>query len=262
MHSPRLQAPIVLVHGLFGFDRVAVGNWTLASYFPGIAEMLREAGNRVLVPRLSPTGGVADRAAQLKAFLDREAPTEAVHIIAHSLGGLDSRFLITKLGMAQRVLTLTTLGTPHRGTAFADWGIQRLEAFVKPFLTMIGLPYQAFYDLTTATCRTFNAEVPDAAGVRYFSVAGQHDGHWLNPEWFLPYRVVTAAEGANDGVVSVASATYGERIDVWEGDHLSLANWPHPVNKARGKWRDRRPAYAALARRLADEGYSSPKEHD
>src|SRR5207249_12302514 len=59
-------------------------------------------------------------------------------------------------------ISLTTLGTPHRGTAFADWGIHRLECVAKPFLDAVGIPYRAFYDLTTASSRAFNAAVPDA----------------------------------------------------------------------------------------------------
>jgi triacylglycerol lipase len=255
MGTPKLRAPIVLVHGLLGFDRVKVGGYTLACYFPGIADFLTAAGNRVLEPRLSPTGGVAARAAQLKAFLDRHAPGERVHLVAHSMGGLDSRYLISRLGMANRVLTLTTIGTPHRGTAFADWGIHRLEGVLRPFLGMFGIPYQAFYDLTTASCRAFNEQVPDAPNVRYFSIAGRHDGHWLSPEWKLPQRVVTKAEGPNDGVVSLTSATYGETCEVWEGDHLSLVNWRHPMGQVIGRGCDRKPAYSALVGRLADEGF-------
>ena len=82
----------------------------------------------MFVPWLSPTGGVADRAQQLKDFIDRVSPAEPVHLFAHSMGGLDARYMISCLGMAQRVLTLTTLGTPHRGTAFADWGISGWNA--------------------------------------------------------------------------------------------------------------------------------------
>jgi triacylglycerol lipase len=253
--TPKLRAPIILVHGLLGFDRVKVGGYTLACYFPGIADFLTAAGNRVLEPRLSPTHGVADRAAQLKAFLDRHLPGECVHLIAHSMGGLDSRYLIARLGMADRVLTLTTIGTPHRGTAFADWGVHRLGCVLRPVLGLLNIPFQAFYDLTTARCRTFNEEVPDAPGVRYFSVAGRHDGHWLNPEWKLPQWVVTEAEGPNDGVVSLASATYGESCEIWEGDHLSLVNWHSPVGQVIGRRRERTPAYSALVRRLADEGF-------
>ncbi len=59
---PKLRAPVVLVHGLFGFSRVQVGGYTVAAYFYGIADTLEAAGNRVLVPFLTPTGGVAQRA--------------------------------------------------------------------------------------------------------------------------------------------------------------------------------------------------------
>jgi triacylglycerol lipase len=254
MNIPKLRAPVVLVHGFFGFDKINVGNWTLADYFPYIPEMLRAAGDRVLVPRLSPTGGVAERAAQLKAFLDREAPREPVHLVAHSMGGLDSRYMISRLGMADRVVTLTSLGTPHRGTPFADWGIRRLGRLVKPLLQLFGIPTQGFYDLTTDACRRFNDEVPDAPGVRYFSVAGRHHGQLHNPEWLLPYNIVLQAEGANDGVVSLTSARHGESLEVWEGDHLSLVNWFtfNPLNCNRGLRRDPLPRYGPLLQRLAD----------
>jgi triacylglycerol lipase len=255
MNLPKLRSPILLVHGLLGFDEVKVMGWTVASYFPGIPEYLREAGNRVLVARVPPLGGVAERAAQLKEFLDGEAPDEPVHILAHSMGGLDARYLISRLNMASRVLTLTTIATPHRGTAFADWGIQRFERVLKPFFEMFGVPQQAFYDLTTERCKKFNAEVLDAGGVRYFSVAGRHSGHLFSPEWSLSHQIVLQAEGPNDGVVSVASASYGESTEVWDGDHLSLVNWQNRRSQALGRWRDRRPDYAGLVRRLADEGF-------
>jgi triacylglycerol lipase len=255
MITPQLRAPILFAHGLLGFDELRLGSWVLASYFPGIPEHLRAAGNRVFVSRVSPLAGIADRAGQLKAFLDQQSPHEPVHIIAHSMGGLDARYLISKLGMADRVLTLTTVGTPHYGTAFADWGIQRWEGMVRPFLDFSGLPYQAFYDLTTASCRTFNQDVPDAPGVRYFSVAGRFGGAWLHPQWALPQHVVTAVEGPNDGIVSVTSATYGESCDVWDGDHVSLVNQANPMTQLLGQWRDRTPDYANLVRRLSDEGY-------
>src|SRR5947208_11973358 len=66
MIVPRLRAPIVLVHGLFGFTQVRLGGWVLAQYFRDVPQALRAAGNRVLLASLSPTGGIADRAAQLK----------------------------------------------------------------------------------------------------------------------------------------------------------------------------------------------------
>ena len=56
---PTLAAPIVLVHGLCGFDRLYAFRRPVKDYFPGIREHLEAAGNRVLVARVSPTAGVA-----------------------------------------------------------------------------------------------------------------------------------------------------------------------------------------------------------
>jgi triacylglycerol lipase len=255
MMVPKLRTPIVLVHGVLGFDELKFGKWTFAQYFPGIVQALRKPGNRVLVARLSPTRGVKDRATQLKAFIRRNADGEPVHILAHSMGGLDSRYMISRLGMAPHVLSLTTIGTPHRGTTFADWGIHYLERLLQPLFELFSLPGQAFYDLTTASCRRFNEEVPDAPGVRYYSVAGRHEQNWRSFRWRLLHHIVSKAEGENDGVVSLASAKYGEDCEVWDGDHLDLVNWPNPGAKFRGRWENRIPHYERLVCRLADVGF-------
>jgi triacylglycerol lipase len=251
---PRLRAPLVLVHGLLGFDHVRVGPWVLASYFRGVPQALQSGGNRVLVARLSPTAGIAARAAQLAAFLDRQLPGEGVHLIAHSMGGLDARFMISRLGMAARVLSLTTVGTPHHGTAFADWGVGRLARLLRPVFHFAGLSYQAFLDLTTASCAEFNRLTPDAPAVRYFSVAGRLQLDWRSPEWQLPARIVERREGPNDGVVSLASARWGEFFEVWQGDHLNLINWPSAWPRRRPR-HDHTADYVALVRRLADAGF-------
>lgn len=255
MLVPRLRAPIVLVHGLFGFDRIQMGKWTLASYFRGIPEALEAGGNRVLVARVHPTGSIAERARQLKDFLDRQLPHEPVHLFGHSMGGLDARYLISRLGMAPRVLSLTTLGTPHRGSSFADWGIQHFKNLVSPVLDFFGISYQAFEDLTVARCRLFNEQTPDAPGVRYFSVAGRIKHSWESLHWGLPASIVEQMEGPNDGVVSVASARYGEVCEVWDGDHMNLINWRNKRVPALGQGGDRTHDYVRLVQRLAEEGF-------
>jgi triacylglycerol lipase len=251
---PCLRAPIVLVHGLLGFDHVRVGPWVLARYFRGVPEALEAGGNKVLVARVSPTAGIAARAEQLAAFLDRQLPAAGVHLIAHSMGGLDARYLIAHLGMATRVLSLTTIGTPHRGTPFADWGIGRLSRLLRPVFHFAGLPYQAFYDLTTASCAEFNRLTPDSPSVRYFSVAGRLQLGWRLPEWQLSARIVARHEGPNDGVVSLASARWGEFFEIWEGDHLNLINWPRAALPGRPR-HDHTADYIGLVRRLADVGF-------
>jgi triacylglycerol lipase len=157
------------------------------------------------------------------------------------MGGLDARYMIAKLDMSDRVLSLTTVGTPHRGCSFADWGVRLLGWILRPVLRFLCISSDAFINLTTERCRRFNEEVRDVPGVRYRSVAGQCAPALLWPVLRLPARVVGAVEGPNDGVVSIASATYGEACDLWEADHLSLVNWPNR------RWPDRAEAYARLA---------------
>ncbi len=252
---PRLSAPIVLVHGLGGFDTLFAARRPAKEYFPGIPQYLASAGNRVFVARVSPTAGVERRAADLKRYIQREIPTGPVHLVGHSMGGLDARYLVSRLGMETRVRSVTTVGTPHRGSSFADWGWDRLARWVVPVLRRLGLSHQAFIDLRTDSCRRFNEGVPDAPGVRYYSVAGVCEKPWLGPEWLLPHRIVNRAEGPNDGVVSVASAAWGEHADVWEADHLNLVNWPNRIARRRGVWPDRAPDYGRIVRRLAAAGF-------
>jgi triacylglycerol lipase len=255
MAFPQLRNPIVLVHGLMGFDALRIGRMRLRGYFPGIEEGMRAAGNRVFCPKLSPTASVAHRAAQLRTYLNQVSPTERVHIIAHSMGGLDARYMVSRLDMADRVHSLTTIATPHRGSPVADWGTKRFGRLGRPMFRFFGMPDQAFFDLTTEGCRAFNAEAPDIESVRYFSVAGQCSLAWLGPEWLIPHEIVRRAEGPNDGMVSVASATWGEQIDIWPGDHVSLINWPNLLALSLGIWRCRRREYAGLLNRLVEIGF-------
>src|SRR5688500_12954974 len=74
MIIPKLRTPIVLVHGLFGFDKIDAFGATIANYFPGIPEFMIAAGNRVFVPFLSPTGSVEKRAKQLRDYILKHAP--------------------------------------------------------------------------------------------------------------------------------------------------------------------------------------------
>jgi triacylglycerol lipase len=243
MEVAALRCPIVLVHGLFGFDRIGIGAASI-HYFPNVAARLGAAGNRVFVPSLSPTGGVDRRARQLKRYIDRNSPHEPVHLIAHSLGGLDARRMISGLGMADRVLSLTTLSTPHRGSPFADWGMRNAAWLMRPMLRYLMLSNQGFHDLTLESCRRFNDEVPDAPGVRYFSIGSELVG--FRPEWMFSHSLVHSAEGPNDGVVSLTSARYGEACDIWTGDHMSLAVWQASAES---------PRWAGIVGRLRDLGF-------
>src|SRR5436190_6486377 len=104
---PPPPLPVVLHHGLFGYDSVGVGRFRWA-YFQGIDKALRKAGHSVLVTKVHPTGGVSRRALELKKAIDENATalngdSRKVIIVAHSMGGLDARYMIHQLDMADRV---------------------------------------------------------------------------------------------------------------------------------------------------------------
>lgn len=252
MATLSLRHPLVLVHGLFGFDclKLAAG-WEAFTYFRGIGEALRSKGVRVVAPRLSPTASVAERAQQLTTFIQHTFPQERVHVIAHSMGGLDSRYAISCLGLHEKVLSLTTIGTPHRGTPAADVGVCHLENILKPWLKYLRIPHDAFYDLMTGPCASFNTKAIDMPGVSYYAIAGRNHGAWLGPEWWVSSSIVSLREGPNDGIVSIQSACHHYQSEIWEGDHLSLVNWPNPRAIAQGVWRARQEQYFKIVDRLS-----------
>ena len=54
------------------------------------------------------------------------ASEDPLHVIAHSMGGLDARYAIRNVPqVADRVKTLVTIGTPHRGSPVADAVVAR-----------------------------------------------------------------------------------------------------------------------------------------
>ena len=56
---------------------------------------------------------------------------EKVNIIAHSKGGLDSRYAISKLGMDEYVASLVMINTPNAGCEFADYLLEKAPVSLK-----------------------------------------------------------------------------------------------------------------------------------
>ncbi|WP_435018904.1 esterase/lipase family protein [Tundrisphaera sp. TA3] len=223
--TPRLAAPIVMAHGLFGFRRIGLGPLTLAWYFRGIPEALRAAGNRVLVTRVHPTAGVARRSRKLGEQIREAFPDEPVHLIGHSMGGLDARALVADPWWQGRILSLTTIATPHLGSALADFAKLRVGR-IYSVLERLGIDHAGFMDVTPAAARDFNRRTAAPRGLPTFSVAGDPDPS----DVCWPLRRLHAAlcelEGHNDGLVSVGSANaFGEPLPTWPVDHLRQMNW-------------------------------------
>ena len=254
------MTPIVLQHGLFGFSDVGVGKLKL-TYFNRIDRALAARGHVLIVPRVHPTSTIARRATAMKRAILAQLTSngvrdgERVVIFAHSMGGLDARYMISRLGMAERVAALVTVCTPHRGSAYADWCMRNLGRRLGglKLMTLMGLDVRALRDLTTERCAAFNERHPDVPGVRYLSIACRREWHRVPPFLLHAHRIVTESEGDNDGIVSVTSATWGERLDVWPCDHLHAIN-KRMLPEVHHKTGDVTPRYLKVLDRLALDG--------
>jgi triacylglycerol lipase len=238
MSTPSNGKPIVLVHGIFGFGQLKVAGVTVVDYFRGIPQALRAAGYSVpQPPSLNTAGSIVERAIDLKRYLESEPGVsgQQVHLIAHSLGGLDARYMISRLGMADRVLSLTTIGTPHQGSPIADVVVKAGFPGVQELLNQLGVDLKGISDLTTAACRQFNTEVLDVPKVQYFCIAGKFEPpRLLNVPLGLlgvSHDIIASEQRDNDGMVSVQSAAFLTRqpnwqlLETWTANHFRLINW-------------------------------------
>ena len=91
-------------------------------------------------------------------------------------------------------------------------------------MKLLGLDVQAIQDLTTERCKRFNRAIKNVPGVQYFSVSAARPWHLVPPFALHPHRIIAAAEGENDSLVSVKSSTWGEHLGVWPADHFHAVN--------------------------------------
>ncbi len=255
----RLDAPIVLAHGLFGFTRIGVGGLTLTAYFRGIPAELAAAGNRVLVTRVPSIAGVEKRARRLGDQIERAFGDEPVHVIGHSMGGLDARRLLAEEAWRKRVLSLSTIGTPHLGTSLADFAKLRAGRIYR-LLAALGIDPQGCLDVTRRAARQFHRRYPAPANIPCFCVAG--DPAPANVCWPLQrtHAALAELEGPNDGLVSVESACgFGNQLPCWPVDHLRQLNW-----LAKGESAAALPPvvdlYAQVVAHLASLGFGSESD--
>src|SRR6185437_1349109 len=197
-------------------------------YFRGLPEVYPEA----LFPAVPVDARISERAPLLAQQIQERFPKSDIHVIAHSMGGLDTRYLLAKklLDLDQRIKSLSTISTPHRGSPVADLLLGLIpgidSAAFQRFLNHFpAVGSGALDDLSTKAAVTFNQEIKDAPGVRYLSYFGfGHTSLALLPTVeFIRSRGTTDDERTNDGVVSLASAKWPVDLveQPWTADHLA-----------------------------------------
>jgi len=246
--------PIVFCHGMLAFSMLKMYRPEKQNYFTPLREFLDQRGIRVLFPEVPATSGVVERAGKLKEQILRWS-RDPVNVICHSMGGLDARYMITHLKMAEHVRSLTTISTPHRGSYVADWFVANYRQRVPLLLALeaFGFNVDGFRDCRLEVCRAFNANTPDQPEVKYFSYGAEVTPSRLTPFLRRAWNILTPFEGPNDGLVAVRSARWGEYLGTLSADHF--AQTPDAVFLRAGEDFDSLGFFTRLVEDLARRGY-------
>ncbi len=214
----RTRYPLVMVHGI-GFRDLRYFN-----YWGRIPGELMRNGATVYYGNQEAFGTIVCNAEDIRKRIFQileETGCEKVNIIAHSKGGLDARYAVSKLGMAPYVASLTTMNTPHRGCRFVDYACLLPDALYRLVAFCFDRTFQRFGDrnpdfytsthqFATKESERFNSEVPDSPQVYYQSYTSKMKHPWSHMLLSITYCMIKPLEGENDGLVSVESAKWGE----------------------------------------------------
>lgn len=236
------QYPVVLAHGM-GASAEILG---IVDYWWGIEDALEDEGADVYITSVNGMDATENKAADFRQqFLEILAITgkPKANIIGHSHGTLYTRYAISNLGIASGVASHTSIAGPHRGSAIADLIMYETPDvlldllgdsldFVYAFIfgdtdpNSVENGWQLTRDYMTDV---FNPNTPDDPNIYYQSWAAKAKTSCPSVVLELPWLVLLVEEGANDGLVSVNSAKWGNFRGVEDAawyspgcDHLNI----------------------------------------
>ncbi len=252
--------PIVLVHGMTGFDELKLGLLGQHPYWLGIDTGLRSQGANVFVVQVSAFNSSELRGEQLLKQLEQirvESGAQKVNLIGHSQGGPTSRYAAAK--HPEWVASVTSVAGPTFGSEVADWVQQQVDKDSLAATIIMALarstgslvnwasdsdlpqnPNAALASLTSAGAAEFNrkysAGVPSEAcgqgaaqvnGIHYFSWSGVGTFHfWGNPaDYLMSLTGLIFKQPDNDGLVGRCSSHLGLVIrDDYPMNHFHVVN--------------------------------------
>lgn len=211
--------PLIMVHGI-GFRDLRFFN-----YWGRIPLILQKHGAKIYYGHQKAWGTIEENASIIAATIDlalKENNCDKVNIIAHSKGGLDSRYLISTMGYSERIASLTTINTPHYGSPLITFLNHLPDACYRFLASCINHPfalagddhpdcYSSSKQLDPVFCQAFNEANKDCPDVYYQSFASVMRSCFSDSLLSIPYLLMRLlGAGANDGLVNVPSARWGE----------------------------------------------------
>ncbi|ROS02016.1 triacylglycerol lipase [Sinobacterium caligoides] len=250
----RTQHPIVLVHGLYGFDSL-LG----MDYFYRVPAALERSGATVYIVTVAGANETEVRGEQLLEQLETLSAVTGhakFNLIGHSHGSPTSRYVASI--RPDLVASVTGIGGTNKGSRTADlMHIIPEDSFAEDIVALFattlaslidgvsGGGYEqdavaSFRDLTTAASHAFNEihpqGIPTSAcgegdyevnGIRYYSWSGTKPlTNALDlSDMLLGFTSLTFFGEANDGLVSRCSSHLGQVIrDDYRMNHLDETN--------------------------------------
>ncbi|MBX2821470.1 MAG: alpha/beta fold hydrolase [Rhodothermaceae bacterium] len=229
----RLKYPVILMHG-FGMVAAIRRNGHMHEH----AMHLRERGILAYAPNVPPYNPVPVRASVWRNRIEhilRETGASKVNIIAHSMGGLDARYLISAEGFHDRVASLITISSPHHGSSIAAFLLEQpgmLKEWLSEVANWMGTRVRNDVNadfLNTVTeltpdyvCNEFNARIQNHPDVKYWSFsarAGKGTKNRISPFLRPLNHILYSREGINDGFVSSESSRWGTYCGMLDADH-------------------------------------------
>ncbi|MBQ8177051.1 MAG: triacylglycerol lipase [Oscillospiraceae bacterium] len=260
----KTKYPILLVHGL-GFR-----DWRYFNYWGRIPRELIRNGATIFYGHQEACATVVTNAEHIRRKvleIVEETGCEKVNIIAHSKGGLDSRYAIAKLGIEDYVATLTTVGTPHHGSQVTDLANKLPDSFYRKVADFMDKRfkklgdenpdfYTACHQFNSDYAEQFNKEITDSEKVYYQSYTSVMKNAFsfdiLGFTWLLLSRY-----GRNDGLVTEESAKWGNFKGVYESKRVRGISHGDTIDLKREDYKgyDPREAYVEIVSELKEMGY-------
>ena len=211
----KTKYPLLLVHGIFFRD------FEKLNYWGRVPEELIKNGATIYYGNHSSSLSVSDSAEELADRIKqiiKETNCKKVNVIAHSKGGLDTRYAISNLGMDKYIASLSMINTPNHGCLFADYLLNKAPKGLKDkvasgynfTLKKLGDKDPDFIagvtDLTTKNVEELNKKMKSNKNVYYRAYGSvlkkATSGRFpLN----LTNNFVGHFDGKNDGLVGIES---------------------------------------------------------
>lgn len=271
MEDEKLKYPLLMVHGM-GFRDNKILN-----YWGRIPKKLEKIGCDIYYGNQDSNADIETNGNIIKRRIENilsETGAEKINIIAHSKGGLDARYAITSLGMANKVASITTISTPHNGSKTVDILLKAPDLLVRFVGKCTDLvfriagdkkpdSYKVFHLFSTKGVSEFNKNNPDSDNVYYQSYAFVMKNPFSDMFMFLPCLVVGIVEGQNDGLLTPDSVKWGDFRGTYKGssrrgishcDEVDMRRRPFSKKKGEGI-SDITDFYCDIIRDLKQRGF-------